>query len=42
MFSFDKYCLSQKKLQAAGIFLCGTEERDCKSVFKSLSAKGKR
>lgn len=39
MFSFDKYCLSQEKLQAAEIFLCGTEERDCKSVFKSLSKR---
>lgn len=41
VFPFDKYCLNQEKLQAAEIFLCGAEERDCKGSFQVLICKGK-
>lgn len=33
--------LNQEKSQAAEIFLCGTEETDCKGSFQVLICKGK-
>ena len=41
MFPFNKYCLNQEKLQSPEIFLCGTEERDCKSSIQVLICEGK-
>lgn len=41
MFAFDKCCLNQEKMQAAEIFLCGTEESDRKGYFHVLICKGK-
>lgn len=41
LFAFDKYCLNQEKMQAAEIFLCGTEESDCEGNFHVFICKGK-